>query len=1097
MHSVKAEVSFPHLEEEILKFWKEHDVFMRSMTKFKDDGKTPRPVYSFYDGPPFATGVPHYGHLLAGTIKDVVGRYFTMKGFYVERRFGWDCHGVPVEMIVQKDLGVSGSKDIRQFGIDKFNEECRKVVLRYAKEWRVFVERAGRWVDMVNEYKTMDPEFMESVWWVLKSLWDRGMIYEGLKSVPYSCAMNTPLSNFEGSQNYKQVQDPSITLRAKLLGDVAGKLQLSNLPKDLPINVYIWTSTPWTIPCNLAIAANKELKYSLVLNPQHQEIAVVASELVNNIFPNVTPAARVETQDLASLHAAACVLAEVSGEQLLGMEYVPFFPFFESKRSEKAFRIYHGDFVTSEDGTGLVHCASYGEEDVVLFLREGIPVVDALDESGNFTAAAPDYAGMNFKVADPKIVADLKEKGLLVKHVTFEHSYPYCWRTDTPLIHKPISTWFVRVEQMRDELVENNKEINWVPEHIKEGRFGNWLAGARDWAISRNRFWGTPIPIWRCVCGHTECIGSIKELEEKTGQTVTDLHSHFIDPLTYKCEKCGGVMKRILEVLDCWFESGSMPYAQKHYPFEGKDEFMRGFPADFIAEGVDQTRGWFYTLLVLSTALFKRPAFKNVVVNGILLASDGKKMSKSLNNYTPPEDMMNTHGADAMRLYLLASAATRAEDLRFNDDGVKHMLRQTLIPLWHAYNFLVTYAQVDQWSPDKQQYVPSKNLLDRWILSKLASLVESVDYALSNNKLYAAVPPVLNFVEQLTNWYIRLNRRRFWAGSRPEETADKFDAYATLHKVLLTFVRVLAPLAPFTSEEIFKNLSQGVAGLNPESVHLNPFPVVEELGGINIEPELEEAMEIFEEIILLGRTVRNQHGLKVRQPLAALTVIFPDAEVLERIKMFDGYICDELNVKKVEYTTDEAKYVLLTAQLNTKLLGSVLGPKLGAAKMQALRKEVEGLTSPQIWGIEKGGTIVLQGEELSQKDILIKRTVNQGIKAAASSGRVTISLDTVLTSELRLEGLARDFVNRVQKLRKESGFDVADRIIVKYMTACPHITAALENYKSYVMEEVLAIDMHAVRSEGEIMPLDAANQPPPEPQEIEGKVVIIGLSRTM
>ena len=1000
---------------------------------------------------------------------------------------------MPVEFEIQKTLNINGAKAIREFGVSRFNEECRKIVLRYTSEWKKFVERSGRWVDFSRQYRTMDMSFMESVWWAVRSLWERGLIYEGLKCVPYSWAMNTPLSNFEVNLNYKQVQDPAITLRAQLIGDIRGKLGLSNIP-DLPVYAYVWTTTPWTLPSNLALAVSDTINYSLILNATDKEINIVASNLVTTHFPELASKGRKKKNDntddkIEKFH----ILGEVSGEKLIGLEYTPFFPYFENERANKAFRIYKGDFVTAEDGTGIVHLAAFGEDDLKLFIENGLSVIDPVDEDGRFTEAVPDYAGMFVKDADQKIINDLKARHVLVKHGTVEHSYPYCWRTDTPLIYKPISTWFVKVEAIRDELVENNQQINWVPEHVKEGRFGNWLAGARDWAISRNRFWGTPIPVWKCKkCGHTLCLGSVKELEDRCGEKIEDLHSHFIDKYFWACDKCdGGEMCRVPEVLDCWFESGSMPYAQGHYPFENKDEFELNFPADFIAEGLDQTRGWFYTLLVLSTALLRRPAFKNVVVNGIVLAEDGKKMSKSLRNFPPPDEIMDTYGADAMRLYLLASPATRAEDLRFSDKGVQQVLRQTLLPLWNAYNFLVTYALVDKWTPDKHEYKHSDNLLDRWILSKVGSLVESVDYALSNYKLYAAVPPILDFVDQLTNWYIRLNRRRFWAGNSKTEQKDKYAAYATLHRVLLTFVRVMAPLAPFVTDEIFRNLSKGVKGLEPESVHLNHFPKLSELEGAEIHPELEHAMELFEEIILLGRNVRNQHGLKVRQPLCKMTIIFPDKDVIGRIKMLDGYIRDELNIKNIEYTTEEAKYVALKAQLNTKLLGSVLGPKLGSSGMNELRKIVENMPSTEIWNIEKGGSIKFKDLEFSLKDILVTRTVNPGIKAAASSGRITIMLDTNLTAELRLEGLARDFVNRVQKLRKETGFDVSDRIIVKYMTAAPHILSALEQNRKYIMEEVLAVEMIEVKNESEIAIADQAV----EPQEIEGKAIIIALQR--
>ncbi len=1089
MKPVKADVSFAQIEKSILDFWRENKIFERSMAEDapkaysgteKEEARTP---YVFYDGPPFATGLPHYGHLLAGTIKDVVGRFFTMKGYHVDRRFGWDCHGMPVEFEIQKTLDLHGAKAIREFGVDRFNEECRKIVLRYTKEWERFVERSGRWVDFSRQYRTMDLQFMESIWWAVKSLWERDLIYEGVKNVPYSWAMNTPLSNFEVNLNYKQVQDPAVTVRARIIGDVASHLGLNSLP-DVAINAWIWTTTPWTLPSNMALAVGSEMSYSLVYSEKNAEIAIVASDLSDTLF-----------LELNNEDSGVEVLAKVSGSDLEGLEYKPFFEYFEAERANNAFRIYTADFVTADEGTGVVHCASFGEEDLALFLSKGLTVVDPVDEDGCFTDEVPELAGLQVKEADSKIISMLKEKQLMVKHMTIEHSYPFCWRTETPLIYKSISTWFVKVEKLRDELLANNSEIHWVPEHIRDGRFGNWLANARDWAISRNRFWGTPIPIWRCgKCGHRYCVGSVAELEELTKTKLEDIHSHFIDSLSFSCSECGNEMHRVPEVLDCWFESGSMPYAQAHYPFESKEEFEDNFPADFIAEGLDQTRGWFYTLLVLSTALFGRPAFKNVIVNGIVLAEDGKKMSKSLKNYPSPDKVMEEFGADSMRLYLLSSPATRADDLRFSEAGVRQIVRQTLLPLWNAYNFLVTYALVDNWSPEQSQSEASQNLLDRWILSKAGSLIEGVDYALSSYHLYAALPPILDFVDQLTNWYIRLNRRRFWAGNAEAEREDKFHAYTTLHRVLLAFTRVMAPLAPFISEEIFKNLSQGVQGICPDSVHLNPYPRLSELGGATVQPELEQAMELFEEIILLARNVRNNHGLKVRQPLAKLTVVYPDADVLERIKLLDGYIKDEINIKEVEYVSDEEQFVSLKAQLNTKKLGSVLGPKLGSKGMNSLRKSIVSLSTEKIRAVEAGETIELEGETLGVDDLVIKRDVKPGIKAAASSGQITIALDIMLTSELRREGLARDFVNRVQKLRKELDFEVSDRIVIKYMTACPHILGALDVHKDYVMEETLAVALESVTTEDEIKP-KSPGEPNPEPQEIEGKAVIIALSR--
>jgi isoleucyl-tRNA synthetase len=1083
MKEVSTDISFPKLEETILDFWQREKIYQQSLDPHLGGVKEPRKNYVFYDGPPFATGLPHYGHLLAGTIKDAVGRFFTMKGFRVERKFGWDCHGLPVEFEVQKTLDLHGTKAIEDFGIGNFNEECRKIVLRYVKEWERFVERSGRWVDMEQQYKTMDLDFMESVWWVINRLWDRGLIYESVKTVAYSWAAGTPLSNFEANLNYKTTQDPAVTCRAKLSAEVAQKFGIDS---SLPLSVLIWTTTPWTLPSNLALAVHPELEYSFVELASTNEVVILASALVGNYFG-----------EKSEVSKEFKILKTIKGSELVGIQYEQFFNYFEAKRKENAFRIYPGEFVTAEDGTGVVHCASFGEDDVNLFKAQNIPIVDPLDVDGKFLDQVPDFAGLNVKEADPKIIQALKAAGKLLLHKTIEHSYPFCYRTDKPLIYRAIPSWFVSVEKIRDELVEVNKTIHWVPEHLRDGRFGKWLEGSRDWAISRNRYWGTPLPIWKCdKTGETKCVSSVAELEQLGGRKVEDLHRHFIDDITWP-SPAGGTMRRISLVLDCWFESGSMPYAQKHYPFKSKEDFEKNFPADFIAEGIDQTRGWFYTLMVLSTALFGRPAFRNVIVNGIVLAEDGKKMSKSLKNYPPPDDVMNEYGADAMRLYMLASAASRGEEVRFSKNGVRDVVRQTLLPLWNAYNFLVTYARVDGWTPAQVPTTPSKNALDRWILSKVGSLIQDVDSALSYYHLYAAAPAILDFVDQLTNWYIRLNRRRFWAGNTQSEREDKAHAYTTLHTTLLAFVRVLAPLAPFISEEIFQNLKTGAVNVDAKSVHLTSFPKVDELsvGGNDhlLDEGLEKAMELFEEVILLGRALRNDHKLPIRQPLQKLTVIYTDSSLIERLKELESYINDELNIKQIEFTTHEGDFVELKAQLNTKVLGKTLGPKLGSEGMKTLRAKVESLSSDDIRKVEAGGKISVGDVELSSEELVIRRDVKDPGGAAASSGKITVVLDTVLTPELRLEGLSREFINRVQKMRKEADFEVTDRIHIRYMSADGKLGFAISENSEHILAETLGVELEAVTEEARLRAeVDALAV-----QEIDGKSIVIALKRQL
>ncbi|MFQ5729541.1 MAG: isoleucine--tRNA ligase, partial [Waddliaceae bacterium] len=729
-------------EREILQFWSEEKIFDRSVQERKKS-----PHFAFYDGPPFATGLPHYGHFLAGTIKDVVLRYKTMKGFYVPRRFGWDCHGLPVEYEVEKARGLSGAKSIEDFGINKFNEACRDIVLRYSEEWKEQVERMGRWVDFNQTYRTMDPTFMESVWWVFKQLYDKGLVYRGHKVMPFSAKLGTPLSNFEAGENYKDVDDPSLTIRFPLLDD--GNTEL-----------LAWTTTPWTLISNLAIMAGPDVDYVKVKDLSNGKHYILAKECLSTYYKSE------EEYE---------ILSQFKGKELEGKRYQPLFDYFADRAESGAFRVIMEEAVDLEEGTGLVHSApAFGEQDFFACQKEGIELVCPVDNNGQFTQEIPEYAGKFVKDADKEIIKRLKTMHRVVHHGTCRHRYPFCWRSDTPLIYKAVSTWFVAVEKIKESMSAINNQTHWTPEHLKHGRFGKWLEGARDWSISRNRYWGTPIPLWMAEDGEIAVIGSIKELEEATGTEVKDLHRHFIDDLPFT--RNGKQFRRIPEVFDCWFESGSMPYAQNHYPFENRELFEEIFPADFIAEGLDQTRGWFYTLTVLSTALFNKPAFKNVVVNGIVLAADGTKMSKRLQNYPDPMEVVRKYGADAIRLYMMHSGAVLADDLRFQEHGVEPVLRQILIPLWNAYSFFITYARIYNWKPS-EKYPKPKAGIDRWMLSMLNKLIQQVENGMDNYNLSLAVEPFVGFIDQLTNWYIRRNRRRFWAD---EATQDRDEAFATL-----------------------------------------------------------------------------------------------------------------------------------------------------------------------------------------------------------------------------------------------------------------------------------------------------------------------------
>lgn len=721
---VSNKIDFKSVEESILQFWDENQIFAKSL-----DSRKSCPEFVFYDGPPFATGLPHYGHLLAGTIKDVIPRYQTMRGHYVDRRFGWDCHGLPVEYEVEQDLEISGKSDIEKIGVDVFNEHCRSIVLRYTSEWRNVVTRMGRWVDFDNDYKTMDPAYMESIWWVFKSLWDKDLIYEGQKILPYCPRCSTPLSNFETNQGYHDVTDPAITVKFKVIGTENEHL-------------LAWTTTPWTLPSNMALAVGPDIDYVKVR--VDDQVYILAQARLDAVMRPV--------KDFE-------VLETVKGRALSNAAYQPLFSYFDDYRAKGAFKVITADFVSTEDGTGIVHIApGFGEDDAAAGRANGIPSVCPIDSECCFDASVSDYTGQPVKSADSAIIQDLKSRSLLFNRGTINHSYPHCWRCDQALIYRGISTWFVKVEEIKDKLLKANAQVHWVPEHLQSGRFGKWLEGARDWAISRNRYWGTPLPIWKSDDGQEICcVGSIEELAALSGRSISDLHKHHIDNVEIPSQQGKGMLKRIPEVLDCWFESGAMPYAQNHYPFENKTRFETHFPADFIAEGLDQTRGWFYTLTVLAAALFDRPAFKHVVVNGLVLAEDGKKMSKRLKNYPDPMEMVNTYGADALRLYLVDSPVVRAESLRFSEKGLQQEMRHILIPLWNAYSFFVTYANIDNWSPTSvaDGFHADGNALDRWVLSSLQSLIADVTQSMDQYNLQKAVQPFVSFIDQLTNWYIR------------------------------------------------------------------------------------------------------------------------------------------------------------------------------------------------------------------------------------------------------------------------------------------------------------------------------------------------------
>ena len=1010
--NISNQVNFPALECEVLEFWKESGIFEKSLKQRKGG-----PEYVFYDGPPFATGLPHYGHLLAGTIKDVVPRYQTMRGNYVERSFGWDCHGLPVENEMEKVLKLQSKRDIEAYGVDKFNEACRSIVLRYTSEWETVVTRMGRWVDFRRGYRTMDRNFMESVWWVFKALWDKGLVYEGYKILPYCPRCATPLSNFETNQGYKEVVDPAITIRFKLRDEE---------------NSYIlaWTTTPWTLPSNLALAVGPEVDYVKVKDGD--EFFYLAENRLGAYYR--------ETPE---------IVWRGKGADLAGRRYEPLFNYFAELDAQGAFQVLCGDFVSISDGTGIVHCApGFGEDDNALCKAAGLPEVCPIDAECRFTDEIPDYAGRAVKETDKEIIQRLKDEGKLVRRDQIRHSYPHCWRDDGPLIYRTISTWFVRAEQLRDRMVKNNQSINWVPAHLRDGRFGKWLENARDWAISRNRFWGTPLPIWRNPEGEVIVPGSVAELEKLTGRKIEDLHKHFIDKLEIPSPTGKSPLKRVEEVFDCWFESGSMPYARMHYPFENKKQFEEHFPADFIAEGLDQTRGWFYTLVVLASALFDRPPFKNVLVNGLILAENGQKMSKRLKNYPDPMVVVNTYGADALRLFMLGSQVVRAEDLKFSEAGVKEILRGVMIPMWNALSFFTTYANVDGYEPPAGEVQPpakASNVLDRWILSSASQMVEEIRGELDAYNLQKAANRFSRFIDDLTNWYIRRSRRRFWKSS---DDADKREAYRTLHYVLLTFAKTAAPFIPFTTEAIYRTLRTKEM---PESVHLCDYPEPNDCR----DEYLEKQMELTMTAVSSGRFLRTANNLKVRQPLAKAVLASPDAASRKMLEETAWIVAEELNVKSVEFSDDEEALVRRSAKANFKVLGSRLGKNMkeAAAKIQALTgREIGDVLAGKPYKL-----VLADGTEaeISAEDLVVQREEKPGLVAASENG-ITIALATELTPELEGEGFARELVSKIQNLRKEKGFDVTDRIRV--VCSVPEKReAALEANRAYICEETLAV----------------------------------------
>ncbi len=999
---VDPQPNFPAVENETLDFWASDHTFQASIDQ-RDAGTNGVNEYVFYDGPPFANGLPHYGHLLTGFVKDAVPRYQTMQGKRVERRFGWDCHGLPAEAEAERQLEISGRQAITDFGIEKFNDYCKESVLRYTSDWERYVTRQARWVDFANDYKTLDVSYMESVMWAFKTLWDKGLIYEGFRVLPYSWALETPLSNTETRMDdaYKQVQDPALT--------VAFVLETGE-------SLLAWTTTPWTLPSNLALAVAPDVSYVRV---RHNGTVYILAEARLGAYEKELEGAE--------------VLDSVLGSVLVGRRYTPMFPYFADQPG--AFRIIAGDFVTTEDGTGVVHLApGFGEDDQRVCSDNGIGLVVPVDSRGLFTSEVPEYEGMLVFDANPMIIRELKSRGVVLRHETYDHAYPHCWRTGKPLIYKAVSSWFVNVTAVKERMVALNEEITWVPDHLKHGSFGKWLENARDWTISRNRFWGSPIPVWRSddpAYPRIDVYGSLADLERDFGVTVTELHRPVVDDLVRPNpdDPTGkSMMRRVPEVLDCWFESGSMPFAQVHYPFENQEWFDQHYPGDFIVEYIGQTRGWFYTLHVLATALFDRPAFSTCVSHGIVLGDDGAKMSKSLRNYPDPMKVFDTYGADAMRWYLLSSSILRGSDFAVTEEGIRDTVRQVMLPLWNSWYFLSLYANAESMTGEVRY--DSTNVLDRYVFSKLKRLIEDTTVSMDQYDIFNACQQVRTFLDVLTNWYIRRSRDRFWKGDK--------EAIDTLHTVLQVLTRIAAPLLPLTTEKIYKELT------GERSVHLEDWP---DASIVPSDDELEKVMDQVRDVCSTTLSLRKVHSRRVRLPLGELTVASPLANALES---FVSIITDEVNVHKVTLTTELGQ----VAKHELQLIPAALGPRLGANTQKVIVAVKKG-----DWSIN-GDIVIAGGVALEPHEFQVKLVAASGdtetiASSALADGQGIVLLNIELTDALLAEGAARDIVRMVQQARREAGLAVSDRIVLTL--GLPELLQSqVSQFEAYIASETLA-----------------------------------------
>jgi len=1048
---VSSKLEIKEQEESILDFWKQQEIFKQTLKKTEGG-----PEYVIYEGPPTANGMPGVHHILARVFKDIFPRYKTMQGYHVDRRGGWDTHGLPVEIEVEKKLGFTNKQQIEEYGIEKFNRLCRESAFSYIKEWEKLTDRIAYWVDLSRAYVTYRNEYIESVWWILKTLWEKDLLYQGFKVVPYCTRCGTPLSDHEVSQEYHEITEPAIFVRMPLLDEEDTSL-------------LVWTTTPWTLPGNVAVAAGKDIAYVKIERDvpggeEHtKEKLILAEALVEKVFGD----------------ERVTILERFKGKQLKGKRYQPLFTFLPVDKP--AHCVVMGDFVTIEDGSGLVHIApAFGADDMNVANQEDLPILMTVKPDGTFIREVDPWAGRYVKDADPLIIDHLNARGLLFKVEKHTHSYPFCWRCGTPLLYYARSTWYIRTSQVKDRLVALNNEINWYPEHIKNGRFGNWLENNVDWALGRERFWGTPLPVWQCEdCGLQTCVGSMEELSKLVGHDLTglELHRPYVDEVVFDCPECHGKMKRVPELIDVWFDSGSMPIAQWHYPFENIEEFKQQFPADYICEAVDQTRGWFYSLHAISTLVFDQKCFKNVVCLGLILDENGQKMSKSRKNVVDPWEVINQHGADAMRWYLY-TASPPGQERRFSANLVSEVIRTFMLTLWNTYSFFVTYANLDQWQPDAQKTDIEYSPLDKWIRSELHALVRNVTKAFETYDVINATRPIEVFVDRLSNWYLRRSRRRFW---KSESDGDKYAAYATLYEALVTVSKLIAPSMPYMAENLYQNLVRSVDPNAELSVHLAKWPGYDET---TIDATLNYEMDAVMKLVSLGHAARNKSGIKVRQPLAEAAFSISAGDDPSIVERYADLLEDELNVKKVRLLSaaNEAvayELVPLPKQLGQKFKGDF--PKIKAA---ILNLEAETIAA----AVSKGDSfsVSVDGEEYSinPNEVEIHVQAKEGFEVA-SEGAYLAALVTTMNDDLVYEGLVREFIRRIQESRKQAGFEISDRILLSY-SASEKLEKAIEQYHDYVKNETLAIQM------------DSENHPstlPNASDEFDGEQVTIWLER--